>query len=173
MNTEEYKVKIKELRKERDFHQAEYQRLMKEMDELTIDTKYVDVHIGKFIKFDRRRHGGYLEFFHVDHWEKRPRGIDLYGSGFNVCEWSIHIDNSTQIFLEDHDIDSIVEITEEDFYKAFDTYVAGIRKTLADYKSYKKLNDGFKFKSTLINDVIELENKNSLAEQVIESLNNK
>jgi len=170
MNAEEYKVKIKELRKERDFHQQEYQRLMKEMDELTIDSKYMDIHIGKFIKFDRRSRGGYLEFFHVDHWEKRPRGIDLYGSGFNVCEWSIHIDNSTQIFLEDTDMNSIVEITEEDFYKAFDTYVAGIRKTLADYNKYKKLDDGFKFKNSLVNAMIEKANKNSLAEQVLESL---
>ena len=33
MNTEEYNIKIRELRKERDFHQKEANRLAKEMDE--------------------------------------------------------------------------------------------------------------------------------------------
>lgn len=173
MNQNEYKAKIKELRKQRDFHQKEYQRLMKEMDELTIDKKYVDIHVGKFIKFDRRRNGGYLEFFHVDHWEKRPRGIVLYGSGFNICEFSIKIDDSTQIFLEDNNIDSIVEITEEDFYKAFDVYVDGIRKKLGEYTEHKKFDQGFKFKSSLIAETIEFENKTSLAEQVLDSLEKK
>ena len=171
MNTEEYNIKIKELRKERDFHQEEYQRLMKEMDELSIDQQYIDVHIEKYIKLDRRLKGGYLEFFHVDHWEKRPRGIDLYGSGFVISDFIIKINDSTQIFIELDDISKIEEITEEEFYTAFDNYVKLIREKLGDYKHYKKLSNGFNFKNSLISGMIEQENKESLSNQVLNSLN--
>ena len=50
MTTEEYNIKIKELRKERDFHQKEASRLDKEMNELvnSIDKEKIDWMIAKY-----------------------------------------------------------------------------------------------------------------------------
>ena len=96
MTTEEYNIKIKELRKERDFHQKEASRLDKEMDELvnSIDKEKIDWMIGKYIKFDGRNKGQYLGFFHVNSIDTRPRGYTLYGKGFDISNSIIRINDT-------------------------------------------------------------------------------
>jgi len=169
MNTEEYNIKIKELRKERDFHQKEANRLAKEMDELvnSIDKEKVDWMIGKYIKIDRRNTGGYLEFFYVDFIDNRPRGYTLYGKGFDISDIVIKIDDSNTLFVEDGNLDCISEITKDDFYKAFDEYVKLFREKLNDIKNYKSLGNQFEFKNSMISATLELKDKNSLSNKVL------
>ena len=169
MTPEEYKIKIKELRKERDFHQKESNRLAKEMDELvnSIDKEKVDWMIGKYLKIDRRNKGGYLEFFYVDSIDNRPRGYTLYGKGFDISEIVIKIDDTCTLFVEDGNLDCISEITKDDFYKAFDEYVKLFREKLNDVSNYKSLGNQFAFKKSLIEATLELKDKNTLSNKVL------
>lgn len=168
MNIEEYNIKIKELRKERDFHQQEANRLAKEMDELvnSIDKEKINWMIGKYIKIDRRNRGGYLEFFYVDSIDARPRGYLLYGKGFSIST-SIHLDSSTTIYIEDGNLENTSEITKEDFYNAFDEYVKLIRQELDNIKNYKKYGDQFLQKKSLMEATLELYEKNTIPEKVL------
>lgn len=169
MTPEEYKIKIKELRKERDFHQKESNRLAKEMDELvnSIDKEKVDWMIGKYLKIDRRNKGGYLEFFYVDSIDNRPRGYTLYGKGFDISDISIKIDDTNTLFVEDGNLECISEITKEDFYKAFDEYVKLFREKLNDVSNYKSLGDQFAFKNSMIKATFNLKSENSLSNKVL------
>lgn len=169
MTPEEYKIKIKELRKERDFHQKESNRLAKEMDELvnSIDKEKVDWMIGKYLKIDRRNKGGYLEFFYVDSIDNRPRGYTLYGKGFDISDISIKIDDTNTLFVEDGNLDCISEITKDDFYKAFDEYIKLFREKLNDVSNYKSLGNQFAFKKSLIEATLELKDKNTLSNKVL------
>ena len=169
MTPEEYKIKIKELRKERDLHQAEANRLNQEMDDLvnSIDKEKVDWMIGKYLKIDRRNKGGYLEFFYVDSIDNRPRGYTLYGKGFDISDISIKIDDTNTLFVEDGNLDCISEITKDDFYKAFDEYVKLFREKLNDVSNYKSLGNQFAFKKSLIEATLELKDKNTLSNKVL------
>lgn len=172
MTTEEYNIKIKELRKERDFHQKEANRLANEMDELvnSIDKEKIDWILGKYIKIDRRNKGGYLEFFYVDSIENRPRGYTLYGKGFDISDIIIRIDSTSTLYVEDGNLDTISEISEEDFYKVFDEYTKLLREKLKEKTNYKSLGDQFAFKKSLIKTTAELKDKNSLSNKVLEIL---
>jgi hypothetical protein len=169
MTPEEYKIKIKELRKERDFHQKESNRLAKEMDELvnSIDKEKVDWMIGKYLKIDRRNKGGYLEFFYVDSIDNRPRGYTLYGKGFDISDISIKIDDTNTLFVEDGNLDCISEITKDDFYKAFDEYVKLFREKLNDVSNYKSLGNQFAFKNSMMKATFKLKDENSLSNKVL------
>ena len=169
MTPEEYKIKIKELRKERDFHQKESNRLAKEMDELvnSIDKEKVNWMIGKYLKIDRRNKGGYLEFFYVDSIDNRPRGYTLYGKGFDISDISIKIDDTNTLFVEDGNLDCISEITKDDFYKAFDEYVKLFREKLNDVSNYKSLGNQFAFKNSMMKATFKLKDENSLSNKVL------
>lgn len=172
MTTEEYNIKIKELRKERDFHQKEANRLANEMNELvnSIDKEKIDWILGKYIKIDRRTKGGYLEFFYVDSIENSPRGYTLYGKGFDISDIIIRIESTSTLYIEDGNLDVIFEISEEDFYKVFDEYTKLLREKLKEKTNYKSLGDQFAFKKSLIKTTAELKDKNSLSNKVLESL---
>lgn len=172
MNTEEYNIKIKELRKERDFHRREANRLDEEMDKLvnSIDKDKVDWMLDKYIQLDRRPSGGYLEFFHVDKIESRPRGYTLYGKGFDISMSLINVSNTCTLFIEDGNLNCITEITREDFYKAFDKYIEIIRNELSNVKNYKSLGDMFEFKNALISAKLEMNNENSISNKVLATL---
>ena len=169
MDAKEYNIKIKELRKERDFHQKEANRLAKEMDELvnSIDKEKVDWMIGKYLKIDRRNKGGYLEFFYVDSIDNRPRGYTLYGKGFDISDISIKIDDTNTLFVEDGNLDCISEITKDDFYKAFDEYVKLFREKLNDVSNYKSLGNQFAFKNSMMKATFKLKDENSLSNKVL------
>lgn len=173
MTTEEYNKTIKELRKERDFHQREANRLAEAMDRLVnqIDKEKTDWMIGKYIKIDRRNSGGYLEFFYVDSIDERPRGFTLYGKGFDISNLIIRVDNTCTLYVEDGNLDCISEISKEDFYKAFDKYIQLIRDEFEDVKNYKSLGNQFDFKKSMISATIELKDKNSLSNKVLATLN--
>lgn len=173
MTTEEYNKTIKELRKERDFHQREANRLAEAMDRLVnqIDKEKTDWMIGKYIKIDRRNSGGYLEFFYVDSIDERPRGFTLYGKGFDISDLIIRVDNTCTLYVEDGNLDCISEISKEDFYKAFDKYIQLIRDEFEDVKNYKSLGNQFDFKKSMISATIELKDKNSLSNKVLATLN--
>lgn len=173
MNIEEYNIKIKELRKQRDFHQKEANRLCEEMDILvnSIDKEKIDWIIGKYIKIDRRNSGGYLEFFYVDKIDNRPRGYTLYGKGFDISDSIIRIDNTCTLFVEDGNIKCISEITKDDFYKAFDEYVKLFREKLNDVNNYKSLGNQFAFKNSMMKATLELKDENSLSNKVLATLN--
>ena len=172
MTQEEYNVKIKELRKERDFHQKEVNRLVNEMDELvnSIDKEKVDWMIGKYIKIDRRNKGGYLEFFYVDSIDNRPRGYTLYGKGFSISEISIKIDDTNTLFVEDGNLDAVSEITKDIFYKAFDEYDKLFREKLNDVNNYKSLGDQFAFKKSMMKAIFNSKWENSLSNKVLATL---
>lgn len=169
MTPEEYNIKIKELRKNRDFHQDQANRFAKKMDELVIDIDKEKINwmLGKYIQIDRRSKGGYLEFFYVDKIEFRPRGYTLYGKGFDISEIVIKINDTCTLFVEDGNLDCISEITKDDFYKAFDEYVKLFREKLNDIKNYKSLGDQFAFKNSMISATLELKDKNSLSNKVL------
>ena len=173
MDAKEYNIKIKELRKERDLHQAEVNRLNQEMDDLvnSIDKEKIDWMIGKYIKIDRRSKGGYLEFFYVDSIDSRPRGYTLYGKGFDISSILIKIDNTSTLFVEDGNLDCVTEISKEDFYKAFDEYIKKLREELSNIKNYKSLGNQFDFKKSMIKATLELKNENSLSNKVLATLN--
>ena len=172
MTPEEYKIKIKELRKERDFHQKEVNRLADEMDELvnSIDKENVNWMIGKYIKIDRRKQGGYLEFFYVDSIDTRPRGYTLYGKGFDISEIVISVSDTCTLFVEDGNLDCISEITKDDFYKAFNEYVRLFREKLNNIKNYKSLGNQFEFKKSVLNSTMKLQDENSLSNKVLKVL---
>lgn len=172
MNREEYNIKIKELRKQRDLHQNEAYRISKEMDELInlVDKSSYEWMIGKYIQIDRRIKGGYLGFFHVDKIETRPRGLTLYGKGFDISDISIRIDNTYTLFEEDKDLDMITEINESMFYKAFDNYVSLMKEKLYNYKDYELVENKLKFKNSLIKATAELHDKNTVSNKVLEIL---
>lgn len=175
MTPEEYKIKIKELREQRDFYQKEANRLNKEMDELVnlIDKEKVDWMIGKYLKIDRRNKGGYLEFFYVDSIDNRPRGYILYGKGFDISDISIKIDDTITLFVEDGNLDCISEITKDNFYKAFDEYIKIIRNKLSNVKNYKSLGDMFEFKNALASAKLEMNDENSISNRVLATLKNE
>lgn len=175
MNTEEYKVKIKELRKERDFHQFEANRIAHEMDELvnSVDKENVNWMIGKYLKIDRRDKGGYLKFFYVDSIDTRPRGYTFYGKGFPITEFGIRLEDTFVLFVETDNLECVEETTKENFYKAFDEYVKLIREKLSEVKNYKTLGDQFEFKKSVLNSTMELRDENSLSNKVLNVLKDK
>ena len=145
---EEYKKKISELRKERDILRARANAIDREMDSLEVNSKIIDFTVGNYVIIDNTSRGGYKTYFHVNTWKNEPRGVRLYGKGFSVGnKCNIHLDESYSLNWE-HFIQP-VEITEEEFFKAFDEEVKKIRKGLEDFKTYKEFPDMYKLKSDL------------------------
>ena len=145
---EEYKKKISELRKERDILRARANAIDREMDSLEVNSKIIDFTVGNYVIIDNTSRGGYKTYFHVNTWKNEPRGVRLYGKGFSVgSKCNIHLDESYSLNWE-HFIRP-VEITEEEFFKAFDEEVKKIRKGLEDFKTYKEFPDMYKLKSDL------------------------
>lgn len=145
---EEYKKKISELRKERDILRARANAIDREMDSLEVNSKIIDFTVGNYVIIDNTSRGGYKTYFHVNTWKNEPRGVRLYGKGFSVgSTCNIHLDESYSLNWE-HFIQP-VEITEEEFFKAFDEEVKKIRKGLEDFKTYKEFSDMYKLKSDL------------------------
>lgn len=142
LTIKEYEEKMSELRKERNRHQLEVDRINKEMDELESDKNSVDITVGEYISFDRRKSNGYLYYFHVHDYQKRPRGVTLYGSGFSNCELFIKKDNTLTIMWDE--VDNLKIVTEKEFYEAFDNHVTHIRNELATLKTSLKFSDLFK-----------------------------
>ena len=172
MTVEEYNKKIKALRKERDEHQREADRLLKEMDELTksLDAEDINWTIGKCIQIDKRPKGGYLEFFHVDSYEHRPRGFTLYGKGFCISDNVINIKSTCTLFIENGDLNFLKEIDIDRFYSAFDNYVKILREELRNYTNYKKLGDQFLLKNKLVSATLKLKDKNSTSNRLLKIL---
>lgn len=145
---EEYKKKISELRKERDILRDRANAIDREMDSLEVNSKIIDFTVGNYVIIDNTSRGGYKTYFHVNTWKNEPRGVRLYGKGFSVGnKCNIHLDESYSLNWE-HFIQP-VEITEEEFFKAFDEEVKKIRKGLEDLKIYKEFSDMYKVKSDL------------------------
>ena len=145
---EEYKKKISELRKERDILRARANAIDREMDSLEVNSKIIDFTVGNYVIIDNTGRGGYKTYFHVNTWKNEPRGVRLYGKGFSVgSTCNIRLDESYSLSWE-HFIQP-VEITEEEFFKAFDEEVKKIRKGLEDFKTYKEFPDMYKLKSDL------------------------
>ncbi len=150
LTKEEYTKKLSELRKERDRHQNEAYRIGKEMDELESDMNMVDVHIGQYVTIDRRYKGGYLEYFHVDTYSKRPRGVTLYGKGFSVSDKGqtyLHISDAVPLYWDEIYLPK--EITAEEFHEAFNTLINNLKMQLIDYKTHKNLGDEIAFADKL------------------------
>lgn len=157
LTKEEYTEKLSKLRKERDKHQNEAYRIAKEMDELESDQKLVNFTIGKFITIDRRNKGGYKIYFHVDSWVKRPRGVTLYGKGYNISDDSqkfLHVNSAETLYW--HEIDLPQEITEDEFYNTFDYIMNNLKLQLRDYTSYKTLEDQFELKRQIESKTVKL-----------------
>ena len=145
---EEYKKKISELRKERDILRARANAIDREMDNLEVNSKIIDFTVGNYVIIDNTGRGGYKTYFHVNTWKNEPRGVRLYGMGFSVgSKYNIRLDESYSLNWE-HFIQP-VEITEEEFFKAFDEEVKKIRKGLEDFKTYNEFPDMYKLKSDL------------------------
>ena len=145
---EEYVKKISELRKERDLLRARADAIDREMDSLEVNSKIIDFTVGNYVIIDNTSRGGYKTYFHVSTWKNEPRGVMLYGKGFSVgSKCNIHLDESYNLNWE-HFIQP-VEITEEEFFKAFDEEVKKIRKGLEDFKTYKEFPDMYKLNSDL------------------------
>ena len=150
LTREEYTKKLSELRKERDRHQSEAYRIAKEMDELESDQKMVDVTIGKYITIDRRNKGGYLEYFHVDTYEKRPRGVTLYGKGFSISDNAknyLKVDDTATLYWDEINLPK--EIGPEEFHDAFERAINNLKMCLIDYKIHKSLGDQLGFADKL------------------------
>lgn len=143
LTTKEYEEKMSALRKERNRHQLEVNRINKEMDELESNKNSVEITVGEYISFDRRRSGGYLYYFHVNDYQKRPRGVTLYGSGFSNSDLFIKKDTTLAIMW--NEVDNLKIVTEKEFYDAFDNHVSHIRKELENNKDYTEIKDPFKF----------------------------
>ena len=175
MTVEEYDKKIKALRKERDEHQREANRLLKEMDELTksLDAEDINWTIGKCIQIDKRSKGGYLEFFLVDSYEHHPRGFTLYGKGFCISDSVIRIESTCTLFIEDGDLNFLKEIDIDKFYSAFDNYVKILREELRNYTNYEKLGDQFLFKNNMVSATLKLKDKNSTSNRLLKILENE
>ena len=147
LTTEEYNKKLSELRKERNMYQIEVDRINKEMDELESNKNAIDLTIGEYISFDRRRSGGYLYYFHVHKYDKRPRGVTLYGAGFSNSDNLIKKDTTLTVLW--NEVDSLKIVSEKEFYNVFDEHVSDIRKKLENNTDYKPLGDQFEFKELL------------------------
>lgn len=150
MTKEEYNRKMHELREQRDFHNREYRRLMEEMDRLETDEKpFADV-LGKFILIDNRSDGGYKEYFHVHFYEKRPRGVTLYGKGFSIGSKRNYVHISETLTIYWTEADKIKIIDSDEFYESFDELLSEIKFSLVQYDKYTKMDDLFGLKKKLI-----------------------
>ena len=156
MNKQEYENKLQELREERDFHEKEYKRLMEEMDRLETDQKFVDTLIGEYIIIDKKSEGGYKDYFHVHMYEKRPRGVTLYGKGFNINDKGDFLHISDAYFLSWTDFDKITNISVEEFHDALDEYMNTIRLNIVKYTEHKDMGDEFEFKRKLLDGDIKI-----------------
>ena len=126
---EEYKKKISELRKERDLLRARADAIDREMDSLKVNSKTIDFTVGNYVIIDNTSRGGYKTYFHVDTWKNEPRGVKLYGRGFSIGnKYNIRLDESYSLNWE-HFVQP-VEITEEEFFKAFDEEVKKNKKRI-------------------------------------------
>lgn len=158
LSPEEYKTKLSELRKERDNLRRRADIIDKEMDALESDEKLVDFTVGKYIKVDRSLKGGYIEYFHVDSWQKEPRGVALRGKGYSDSpeKHITYFHTSDTLRLTWDEMNDPVEITEEEFIEKYDQRVKDIREYLLDYKSYTPREDGFKFKNAILDNTIKI-----------------
>lgn len=150
LTKEEYLKKLDEIRKERDFHHNEYLRLMEEMDRLESDQKQVDNIVGKYIVIDKINEDGYKDYFHVHTYDKRPRGVTLYGKGFNINSKGDYIHISDTYFLKWDELDKIEEIHSEDFHDVFDQYINTVKFNLINFTQHHDLGNQFKFKNNLV-----------------------
>jgi DNA mismatch repair ATPase MutS len=147
MTIEEYNNKLDELRKQRELHREEINKIEREMDQLETDKKAIDLIVGEFIKVDHSSHGGYVEYMHVHSYEKRPRGVTLYGRGFTVNNHCISADKSMTLYWDD--IDKIQTVTAGEFYAAFENNIMKFRNDLENFSEYEKKEDEFAFKDAL------------------------
>lgn len=147
--TEEYNKKLQELRDERDFHQKEYRRLMEEMDHLELDQNEVPDFYQKYFIIDYTKEGGYKEYFHVDTYYKRPRGITLLGKGFSINSKGNHINIDDAHFLRWTDINLPIEITPEEYIDTFEDYINTVKLNLIKFREHRPEQDEFKFKKDL------------------------
>jgi len=152
LTPEEYKKKLQELREERDNLRRRADIIDKEMDTLESDEKLADFTIGKYIKVDRTSKGGYIEYFHVDSWQKEPRGVALRGKGYSDSPGNQirYFHTSDTLRLTWDEMNDPVEISEDEFIERFDKRAKDIREYLLDYKTYPARDDGFKFKNAVI-----------------------
>ena len=148
MTIEEYNKKLDELRKQREFHREEMNKIEREMDNLETDINAINLTVGEFIKVDYTKHGGYVVYMHVHSYQKRPRGVSLYGRGFSVNRHSISSDK--MMTLDWDDIDKIQIITAGEFYAAFENNIMTFRNDLENFSEYEKPADEFAFKNAAL-----------------------
>lgn len=151
LTKEEYEKKLSELRAERNRHQAEANRLAREMDELETDSDEANKLVNQYILDDNSKRGGYKYYFHVTSWSKRERGIFVDGFGFYVAPNGFITINFHSIMWST--IDDIKIISEENFVEALNKSIECIRdECLAIYKNpdERKPSD-FKTKLPLFN----------------------
>ena len=147
MTIEEYNKKLDELRKEREFHKATIIKIEQEMDQLETDKKAVDLIVGEFIKVDHSSHGGYVTYMHVHSYQKRPRGVTLYGRGFTVNKYCISADKSMLLCWDD--IDKIQITTSEEFHTVFENNIKKFRDELENFSEYEQ-EDEFALKNAIM-----------------------
>lgn len=127
-DTEAYRQKMDELRKERDYHNNEAHRLQMEMDCLEGDRNIIEVVLGKYILFDCTSKGGYKYYKKVERYESRTRGVTVYGPGWHNSRLFLTKGDTLTILWDDMDL--VKEITEEEYDAAFNEYVEEIRRGL-------------------------------------------
>ena len=93
--------------------------------------------------------GGYKEYFHVDTYYKRPRGITLLGKGFSINSKGNHINIDDAHFLRWTDINLPIEITPEEYIDTFEDYINTVKLNLIKFREHRPEQDEFKFKKDL------------------------
>lgn len=145
-----YEEELQKLREQRNFHQKEYDRLAKEMDDLESDSKVpLEDYIGKFVKIDRTGKFGNIYWFKVQKpHEKRPRGIYFTGIGFREAtspNTYMNIDTSLHVMWDE--INNLEIVEEKDYVEALERVKADIFDVLEFKKPYKEppmWKEGFK-----------------------------
>lgn len=130
MKPADYALRLRVLRRERDHHQSEVARLQAEIDSMEGDTQKIAQTIGKYVCVDNTVNGGYKYYIHVKSYHNRPKGVCLVGPGFSDSRLYLEKTSEHTVFWTD--TETIQNITEEEFYKAFDDHVKSVRDALAE-----------------------------------------
>lgn len=128
MKPADYALRLKVLRRERDYHQSEVDRLQVEIDSMDGNIHEINPAIGEYVCVDNTNSSGYKHYIHVKSYNKKPGGICLMGPGFEDGELFLAKADEHNFFGAE--AETIRNISEEEFYQAFDEYVKSIRDTL-------------------------------------------
>lgn len=128
---EEYKAKMSELRKKRDFHLKNADAFQKEMDDLESGREEYEALVGNYIKLEDYR----PTYFKVDKLSKFPKTVHLHGHGFHIIKTEpLGIDKTGLLVMDREDAENVKIVTKEEYNNVLDQVIAKIQESILKLK---------------------------------------